>query len=149
MRSADRTFAAQSQAARAADLYLAPDAAAVAARAELARAVSDLDEDRAADTLGVFRAASGDASLGGYGLLYLGRAQLAAGQVDEAVATSQRLQATSPSGYLAESAHRLGAEAATAASNPHPAPPAPSPAAWSMAATTRSAFASGSMPVRD
>ena len=116
--SADGTFAAGRQAARAAELYLAPDNASMSARAGLARAVTDLDEGRAADALAVFRANAGDALLGGYSLLYLGRAQLAVGEIEEATATSQKLQATSPTGYLEEAALLLAADVATSGQNP-------------------------------
>ena len=54
----------------------------MAARAALTRAVVDLTEGRPADAVGPFERATADPVLGGYALLYLGRAQLAAGDAN-------------------------------------------------------------------
>jgi soluble lytic murein transglycosylase len=94
-------------------LWLAPDLATVTLRAALARAVSDLAADRPADALPVFLAAATDANLGGYALLYAGRAQVNLGLFVDARKTAQSILAMSPSDALAESASWLAVEAAT------------------------------------
>ena len=99
---------------RAADLWLAPSAQDVAARAALTRAVVDLTEGRPADAVGPFERATADPVLGGYALLYLGRAQLAAGDANAALASVRRLRASSPSGFLEEASLWLAADVAVA-----------------------------------
>ena len=94
-------------------LWLAPDSTTVTSRAALARAVSDLAADRAADALPVFLAAATDADLGGYALLYAGRAQVNLGRFVDARRTAESILAKSPSDALAESASWLAIEAAT------------------------------------
>jgi hypothetical protein len=99
---------------QARDLWLAPDGQELAARQSLAEAVSDLASDRAASAASVFALSTSDPVLGGYAVLYLGRAQLAAGRTADALAASRRLTALSPSGYLEEASLWLAADAAAA-----------------------------------
>ncbi|MFI5177258.1 MAG: transglycosylase SLT domain-containing protein [Vicinamibacterales bacterium] len=63
----------------------------------------------------VFAAATRDPMLGGYALLYLGRAQLAKGRDTEAAYTAQQLLKSAPIGHLGDSALWLAADAADAA----------------------------------
>ena len=98
-------------------LWLAPDPLAVTSRTALARAVTDLAADRAADALPVFLAAASDAELGAYALLYAGRAQVNLGLYTDARKTAQSILAMSPSDALAESASWLAVEAATEAAD--------------------------------
>jgi hypothetical protein len=99
----------------AADLWLAPSVEESAMRAPLAQAVGLLSSRKAADSVPVFEAAIGDQKLGGYALLFLGRAQLALDRDAAALASSNRLLASAPSGYLEEAALRLSVDAAEAA----------------------------------
>ena len=94
-------------------LWLAPEPATVKTRVALSRAVTDLAADRAADALPVFLAAAKDPELGGYALLYAGRAQMNLGLSVDARRTAQSILAMSPSDALAESASWLAVEAAT------------------------------------
>jgi soluble lytic murein transglycosylase len=96
-------------------LWLAPDPTTVTSRAALARAVTDLAANRAADALPVFLGAATDSELGGYALLYAGRAQVNLGRYVDARKTAQSILARSPSDALAESASWLAVEAATEA----------------------------------
>ena len=98
-------------------LWLAPEAPAVKARAALAGAVADLEADRAADALPVFLAGASDPELGGYALLYAGRAQMTLLRYVDARKTSQAILAMSPSDALAESALWLAVEAAQASAD--------------------------------
>ena len=75
--------------------------------------MTDLTADRAADALPVFLASATDAQLGGYALLYAGRAQVNLGLFVDARKTAQSILAMSPSDALAESASWLAVEAAT------------------------------------
>jgi soluble lytic murein transglycosylase len=93
-------------------LWLAPDPPTVTSRSALSRAVADLAADRAAEALPVFLAAASDAELGGYALLYAGRAQIKLGRFVDARKTAQRVLAMSASDALAESASWLAVEAA-------------------------------------
>ena len=94
-------------------LWLAPEPATVKTRAALSRAVTDLAADRAGDALPVFLAAATDPELGGYALLYAGRAQMNLGLSVDARKTAQSILAMAPSDALAESASWLAVEAAT------------------------------------
>ncbi len=96
------------------ELWLAPEADLVAARADLARAVADVKDGRAADALAIFETAAADPVLGGYARLYQGRAQLALERAPDAMATARRLLGRAPGGYLTESALWLFADAAAA-----------------------------------
>jgi len=100
---------------RARDLWLAPDRAELAARQSLAEAVNDLVSDRAASAAPVFTLLTSDPVLGGYALLYLGRAHLATGRTADAVNVSQRLAALAPTGYLEEAALWFAADVDAAA----------------------------------
>jgi len=93
-------------------LWLAPEPTTIKGRAALSRAVADLVADRAADALPVFLAAATDPDLGGYALLYAGRAQMNLGRSVDARKTAQSILAMSPSDALAESASWLAVEAA-------------------------------------
>jgi soluble lytic murein transglycosylase len=105
------------EAARRGDLWLAPEADLMAARAGLAMAVADLAADRAATALPVFESATKDPVLGAYARLYMGRTQLALKRPADAVATARQLLASSPTGYLTEGALWLAADAASAGSD--------------------------------
>jgi soluble lytic murein transglycosylase len=109
---------ADPQAARAltaSDLWLVPHADLFRTRATLNGAVADLAGGRAAVALPVFAKTTSDATLGGYAVLFMGRAQLALGQHDAAAFSAKQLISTAPAGYLAEAAHLLAADAAEAA----------------------------------
>jgi soluble lytic murein transglycosylase len=94
------------------NLWLAPDAP-VAASA-LSHAVADLAAGKPEQALPrLVRAAASD-GVGGYALLYLGRAQLELHRTAEARATADRLLATGPRGHLADAARLLTADAAEA-----------------------------------
>ena len=95
-------------------LWLAPDATSMTARARLAQAVADLAADRAAEALPVFQAVASDAELGGYALLYAGRAQMKLLRFADARRTAESILARTPSEALAESALWLSVEAAMA-----------------------------------
>jgi hypothetical protein len=86
------------------ELWLAPAADEVSARGGLSSAVAAVRAGRPLETLATFERAAADPVLGGYALLYLGRAQLSLNGNRDAYATAQRLQAKSPSGYLQEAA---------------------------------------------
>ncbi len=95
-------------------LWLAPPASP--GISALANAVDDLADDNAARAIPVLgRAAEAHDGLQGYALLYLGRAQLAVNRSDDARATARRLLGTAPTGYLADAARWLAADAAEAA----------------------------------
>ena len=93
-------------------LWLAPSAAESKARAELGRAVSNLAAGNAAAALPVFRAAVADPILGGYAALFVARAQLALERPTDAVDAARQISATQATGYLAEAALTLTADAA-------------------------------------
>lgn len=99
----------------AGNLWLAPDAREIGARQALARAVEDLSNGRAAEAAPVFQSATADPVIGGYALLFLGRAQLMQSRWTDALATARRLQSSSPTGYLGEASLWLMTDAATAA----------------------------------
>ena len=94
-------------------LWLAP--ASVPARQPLAEALVELTADNAAKALPVFSRAINDPQLGGYALLYVGRAQLALQRPADAARTAGQLLSRRPSGHLATSAIWLAADAAEAA----------------------------------
>ena len=82
---------------------------------ELETAVTSWSEGKAAAALPVFAKSASDPILGGYALLFMGRAQLALGQSRDAAYSAQQLISAGPAGYLAEAAHLLAADAAEAA----------------------------------
>jgi soluble lytic murein transglycosylase len=98
----------------ASDLWLVPRSDAFQARATLARAVADLADGKAAAALPVFAKGTSDPVLGGYALLFMGRAQLALGQSSDAAFSARQLSTTAPAGFLREAAHLLAADAAEA-----------------------------------
>ena len=98
-------------AARGSVFWLAPTAAG---NVEIAGAVDDLAAGKAARALPVLERAARQNELGGYALLYLGRAQLALDQRGAARATADRLIAAAPKGYLADAARALAADVAEA-----------------------------------
>ena len=98
-------------------LWLAPTAAESKARAELSRAVANLAAGNAAAALPVFRAGVADPILGGYAALFVARAQLALERPAEALEGSRQITRTQPTGYLAEAALTLAADAAEAAND--------------------------------
>ncbi len=93
-------------------LWLVPTAAESKARAELGRAVSNLAAGNAAAALPVFRTAVADPILGGYAALFVARAQLALDRPAEAIEAARQISATQATGYLAEAALDLTADAA-------------------------------------
>jgi soluble lytic murein transglycosylase len=101
----------------ASDLWLAPATEVPAARQTLAQAVEAYSEDEADRALPIFAKAASDPALGGYALLYLGRAQLKLNRTSEAVSTAKQLLSRSPAGYLGDAALWLAAEAAEATSD--------------------------------
>ncbi len=82
--------------------------------APFARAVTDLAEGRAARALPAFAAATGNAVLGGYARLYVGRTELALDHPDLAASAARELLRGAPAGYLREAAWWLLADAAEA-----------------------------------
>jgi peptidoglycan lytic transglycosylase len=96
------------------DLWLVPRADVFQARSALARAVGDLADGKAAAALPVFAKGTSDPVLGGYALLFMGRAQLALGQHSDATFSARQLLTTAPRGYLLEAAQLLAADAAEA-----------------------------------
>ena len=99
----------------AAELWLAPDAAAIASRARLARAVASFADGRAADALPTFAAAVSDPELGPYARLFVARAQLALSRPVEAGRAVEAIIAGTPSDALAEAALNVAVEAASLA----------------------------------
>ena len=104
-----------SKAVAAGDLWLAPTADLLRRRLELETAVTSWSEGKAAAALPVFAKSASDPILGGYALLFMGRAQLALGQSRDAAYSAQQLISAGPAGYLAEAAYLLAADAAEAA----------------------------------
>jgi peptidoglycan lytic transglycosylase len=96
----------------ASDLWLAPAVEVPAARQTLAQAIEALSEDAADRALPVLAKATSDPVLGGYALLYLGRAQLKLGREKEAAFSAKQLLSTAPTGHLADAALWLSADAA-------------------------------------
>ncbi len=99
------------------ELWMAPSAAAVSARARLARAVSDLADGRAEDALPVFIGASSDPVIGAYARLFAARAYLALSKPTDVARTVASIMSGAPSDALAESALNLAAEAGSLASD--------------------------------
>jgi soluble lytic murein transglycosylase len=100
------------------ELWLAPEPDQVIARGVLARAVADFSDGRPQQALAALERWSSDPVLGGYALLYLGRAQLSLDGKRDAFATARRLLGLTPTGYLQEAAWMLMADAAAAAGQP-------------------------------
>ncbi len=96
-------------------LWLAP--AAGTGVSTVATAVDDLSAGQAERALPPLERAVRADDLHGYARLYLGRAQLALGRIDDARATANGLLSAGPSGYLADAAHGLAADAAEAAND--------------------------------
>ena len=88
----------------ASDLWLVPSPEQVNARASLAHAVAELSTGTAPQALPVFAKATSDPVLGGYALLFMGRAQLALGRTNDAAFTARQLLSVTPApaGYLVE-----------------------------------------------
>jgi soluble lytic murein transglycosylase len=101
----------------ASDLWLAPVTEVPPVRQTLAQAVEALSEDEADRAVPVLAKAASDPILGGYALLYLGRAQLRLNRTSEAVSTAKQLLAKSPTGYLGDAALWLSADAAEASND--------------------------------
>ncbi len=99
------------------DLWLVPSPEMLQTRTALARAVTDLAEERAEAALRVFAQATRDPILGGHALLYVGRAQLALGRSSDALFSARQVLTAAPTGRLAEAAHLLSADAAEAAAD--------------------------------
>ena len=116
--SSSRVGADAPRAAEMPVLWLAPSAAnAVPGSLGIQLAVEDLSKGRAALSVPVLTRAAANGALGGYALLYLGRAQLELNKLDDARASADRLRAAQPSGYLADAARWLDADVAEAAGN--------------------------------
>ncbi|HET9372975.1 MAG TPA: transglycosylase SLT domain-containing protein [Vicinamibacterales bacterium] len=106
---------AQAPAAPAPTLWLTPPNGSPGAASDFARAIDDLQNDRAQAAAKVFQAKLSDPRLGGYAALYLSRAQLALERHDAAASTIKKLIAAEPTGYLEESAYWTAVDAADAA----------------------------------
>jgi len=96
------------------ELWLVPDANAVAARAMLAGAVRDLAGGRAADALPAFTKAADDPALGPYARLYAARAYLALSRPADAARIASDLVASAPSGAVTVAALNIAIDAAAA-----------------------------------
>jgi len=109
----------QPAALTAGDLWMVPSPEQVNARATLAHAVAELSTGHAEQAMPVFAKTTSDPVLGGYGLLFMGRAQLAAGKTNDATFTSRQLLSVepAPSPALVEAAYELAADAAETASD--------------------------------
>ncbi len=96
-------------------LWLAPTTSAPAgALSSFAVAVAGLNAGKPTAATPVFARMTSDPVLGGYALLYLGRAQLANGKTSEATFSAQQLLKTAPTGRLGQAALTLAADAADA-----------------------------------
>ena len=98
----------------AAALWLAPSVG-TSRRSDVAAAVDDVANGRAAAALPVLTRAARNQELGGYGLLYLGRAQLALNKLTDARETAAQLGRMNLAGYLNEAALWLKVDIAEAA----------------------------------
>jgi soluble lytic murein transglycosylase len=98
---------------RATDLWLAPTTEPDS-KAPLASAVEQLAAGRAGFALSLLSKPPADPLLGGYAVLYRGRAILALSKPVEAAALAEQLLSAHPSGYLNEAALLLAADAAEA-----------------------------------
>jgi soluble lytic murein transglycosylase len=107
---------AQASTFAAGDLWLAPSADE-AVPSDLARAVTMLGAGRADDAIPILVRETGDAELGGYAQLYLGRAYLATSKTDRAIAAARLILERSAGGALGESALWLLADASMVAGN--------------------------------
>lgn len=96
-------------------LWLAPTSVPSGALSPFAVAVASLNAGKPTVAIPVFAKMTTDPMLGGYALLYLGRAQLADGKTSEATYSAQQLLKTSPAGRLGQAALTLAADAADAA----------------------------------
>lgn len=101
---------------RAADLWLAP-VTAPGTKSSFALAIDELAAGRPAVALPWLTKATADPVLGGYALLYEGRAAIALSRPADAAAAARQLLAAHPSGYLNEAALLLAADAAEASAN--------------------------------
>jgi soluble lytic murein transglycosylase len=101
---------------RATDLWLAPVTEAPS-KSPLASAVEQVAAGRPAVALPLLSKAAADPVLGGYAVLYKGRALLALGGAAEAAALAGQLLSAHPSGYLNEAALWLAADAAEASAD--------------------------------
>ena len=95
-----------------APLWIVPPAGSRGADSAVARAVASIPKGGAASALPTLTSAASQPVIGGYALLYAGRAQLVLAQHDQARTTASRLRASKPTGYLAEAALWLAVEAA-------------------------------------
>ncbi len=102
---------ARLDAAAPGELWMAPQPETVAARARLARAVSDFAKGHAEDALPVFIASADDPVLGPYAQLFMARAYLAASRPADVARVVAEIMAGSPSDALAESALSLAVDA--------------------------------------
>jgi len=105
------------KAAQQIELWMAPSSQAVSARARLARAVADLADGRAEDSLPVFIGASGDPLIGSYARLFAARAYLALSKPNDVARTVTSILSASPSDALAEAALNLAVDAGAMASD--------------------------------
>jgi soluble lytic murein transglycosylase len=119
-------------------LWIVPEPGEPGSNSAIARAVQALAEDRAAEALPGLTAQTSDPVVGGYALLYKGRAELALKRPADALTTALALIQMDPRGYLGEAAGWLTADAAEAAedwaaaervlramtADPHPSSPA-------------------------
>ena len=87
-----------------------PAGATAAATSPLARAVADFEAGDYAKAAPVFTKSVGDPLVGGYALLYLGRAQMQQKQLEAAALTARQLLDKAPTGFLGEAALWLAAD---------------------------------------
>ena len=98
-------------------LWIVPPSNAPGRESAIARAVAEIPKGKteAAAALAPLLKAAVQPHVGGYALLYAGRAQIVLDRHDEAAATAWRLRALQPGGYLAEAALWLAVETAEGA----------------------------------
>ncbi len=108
------TRADQSKPTPAPELWLAPANVPPGALPPFGVAVASLNAGKPVPAQPVFARMTSDKTLGGYALLYLGRAQLADGKANAATFSARQLLKASPSGHLGEAALWLAADAAEA-----------------------------------
>ena len=95
-------------------LWLVPAAGSADAAPALAVAVEQIAEDKAAYAIPALTKAATDPAIGLYARVHLGRAYLATGRTSQAEEMADQVLGTRPTGYLANAALRLAADAAEA-----------------------------------
>jgi soluble lytic murein transglycosylase len=93
-------------------LWLVPATGSVAGAPALALAIEQIAEDKAAYAIPALTKAATDPAVGLYARVHLGRAYLATGRTSLAGEMADQVLGTRPTGYLADAALRLAADAA-------------------------------------